>query len=95
MRSTAARRFGRAPQQLVADRERHRRPKRTFKDQMTLGSGNDRIEIHYYGRAHTGYRDVPMVGDGSDVIVARKKRSGTDAWSQARRRSCSAFYRSR
>jgi glyoxylase-like metal-dependent hydrolase (beta-lactamase superfamily II) len=28
-------------------------PKRTFKDRMTLGSGNDRIELHYFGRAHT------------------------------------------
>jgi cyclase len=29
-------------------------PKRTFKDQMTLGSGDERIELHYFGRAHTG-----------------------------------------
>src|SRR5687767_7234898 len=29
-------------------------PKRTFKDRMTLGRGNDRIELHYFGRAHTG-----------------------------------------
>jgi glyoxylase-like metal-dependent hydrolase (beta-lactamase superfamily II) len=28
-------------------------PKRTFKDTMTLGSGNDRIELYYYGRGHT------------------------------------------
>jgi glyoxylase-like metal-dependent hydrolase (beta-lactamase superfamily II) len=28
-------------------------PKRTFKDTLTLGSGNDRIELHYYGRGHT------------------------------------------
>lgn len=28
--------------------------KRTFKDRMTLGSGNDRVELHYFGRAHTG-----------------------------------------
>jgi cyclase len=27
--------------------------KRTFKDRMTLGSGNDRIELYYFGRAHT------------------------------------------
>lgn len=27
--------------------------KRTFKDTMTLGSGNDRVELHYFGRAHT------------------------------------------
>ena len=28
-------------------------PKRTFKDKMTIGSGADRIELHYFGRAHT------------------------------------------
>lgn len=28
-------------------------PKRTFTDRMTLGSGSDRIELHYLGRAHT------------------------------------------
>jgi glyoxylase-like metal-dependent hydrolase (beta-lactamase superfamily II) len=29
-------------------------PKRTFKDRLTLGSGNERVELHYFGRAHTG-----------------------------------------
>ena len=28
-------------------------PKRTFKDTMTLGSGNDRIDLYYFGRGHT------------------------------------------
>jgi glyoxylase-like metal-dependent hydrolase (beta-lactamase superfamily II) len=28
-------------------------PKKTFKDTMALGSGNDRIELYYYGRGHT------------------------------------------
>src|SRR6185295_2201728 len=27
--------------------------KRTFKDTMTIGSGAERIELHYFGRAHT------------------------------------------
>lgn len=27
--------------------------KRTFTDRMTLGSGNDRLELYYLGRAHT------------------------------------------
>jgi cyclase len=27
--------------------------KRTFKDSMTIGTGADRIELHYVGRAHT------------------------------------------
>jgi glyoxylase-like metal-dependent hydrolase (beta-lactamase superfamily II) len=29
-------------------------PKRTFTDRLTLGSGNDRVELYYFGRAHTG-----------------------------------------
>jgi cyclase len=29
-------------------------PKRTFKDRMTLGSGNERVELYYFGPAHTG-----------------------------------------
>ncbi len=28
-------------------------PKRTFTDRLTIGSGNDRIDLHYFGRAHT------------------------------------------
>ena len=28
-------------------------PKRTFKDSLTIGSGAERIELHYFGRAHT------------------------------------------
>ncbi len=28
-------------------------PKRTFKDRMSIGSGNDRVELYYFGRAHT------------------------------------------
>jgi glyoxylase-like metal-dependent hydrolase (beta-lactamase superfamily II) len=29
-------------------------PKRTFTDRLTLGEGNDRIDLYYFGRAHTG-----------------------------------------
>lgn len=29
-------------------------PERTFKDRLTLGKGNERIELRYFGRAHTG-----------------------------------------
>jgi len=28
-------------------------PKRTFKNELTIGSGPDRIDLHYFGRAHT------------------------------------------
>jgi glyoxylase-like metal-dependent hydrolase (beta-lactamase superfamily II) len=34
--------------------------KRTFKDRMTLGTGNDRIDLYYFGRVHT---------DGDAVVV--------------------------
>jgi len=29
-------------------------PKRTFRDTMTIGTGADRIDLYYFGRAHTG-----------------------------------------
>jgi cyclase len=29
-------------------------PRRTFKDRMTVGSGDERIELYYFGRSHTG-----------------------------------------
>jgi cyclase len=29
-------------------------PTKTYQDSMTLGTGNDRIELRYFGRAHTG-----------------------------------------
>src|SRR5262245_59553635 len=28
-------------------------PKRTFKDKVTVGSGNERVELFYFGRGHT------------------------------------------
>src|SRR5438552_3592348 len=28
-------------------------PKRTFKDKMSIGKGNDRIDLFYFGRGHT------------------------------------------
>jgi cyclase len=31
----------------------HNLPKKTFKDKMTIGSGADRLELYYFGRAHT------------------------------------------
>jgi glyoxylase-like metal-dependent hydrolase (beta-lactamase superfamily II) len=45
-------------------------PKRTFKDRLTLGSGNDRVELRFFGRAHTG-------GDAFVVFpVARAMHTG-------------------
>jgi len=28
-------------------------PKRTFKDTLTIGSGNERIDLYYFGAGHT------------------------------------------
>lgn len=43
------------PAQPGLFREGHGRglPTRTFEDQLTLGSGSERIELHWFGRAHT------------------------------------------
>jgi glyoxylase-like metal-dependent hydrolase (beta-lactamase superfamily II) len=48
-------------------------PKRTFKDRMSLGSGNDRIELHYFGRAHT-------MGDAFVVFPALRVLHTGDAF---------------
>lgn len=40
-------------------------PNRTFTDRLTLNSGADRIDLHYFGRAHTGgdtYVVFPALG---------------------------------
>jgi len=41
-------------QNFFKQRNGHGMPTRTFRDTMTLGSGSDRIELRYFGRAHTG-----------------------------------------
>jgi glyoxylase-like metal-dependent hydrolase (beta-lactamase superfamily II) len=43
---------GPAPNIFAANGNRNL-PTKTFKDQMTIGSGADRIELHYFGPAHT------------------------------------------
>ncbi len=43
---------GPAPNIFTANQGRNL-PKKTFKDQLTIGSGADRIELHYFGPAHT------------------------------------------
>ena len=48
-------------------------PTRTFKDRMTLGAGNDRIELRYFGRAHTG-------GDAWIVFPALRAMHTGDAF---------------
>ena len=48
-------------------------PKRTFKDRLTLGSGADRVELHYFGRAHTS-------GDAFVVFPALRVMHAGDAF---------------
>ncbi len=45
---------------VFSDKNGRNLAKRTFTDRMTLGSGNDRIELYYFGRAHT---------DGDTLVV--------------------------
>lgn len=63
-----------APQQNVfAENKGRGLPTRTFKDQMTLGAGNDRIELYYFGRAHTS-------GDAFVVFPALRVMHAGDAF---------------
>ena len=42
-----------APVNIFKENNGRGMPKRTFKDRLTLGAGNDRIELYYFGRGHT------------------------------------------
>jgi cyclase len=48
-------------------------PTRTFKDRMTIGRGDERIELHYFGRAHTS-------GDAFVVFPALRAMHTGDAF---------------
>src|SRR5262249_30112043 len=50
-------------------------PDRTFSDRMTLGSGDDRIDLYYFGAGHTN-------GDAFVVFPARRAMAAGDlfAW---------------
>jgi cyclase len=41
------------PRNIFKEHNGHGMPKRTFTDRLMLGSGNDRIELRYFGRGHT------------------------------------------
>ena len=49
-------------------------PKRTFKEKMTIGSGNDRIDLYYFGRGHTN-------GDAWVVFPALRTMHAGDIFS--------------
>jgi len=53
-------------------------PDRTFTDRMTLGSGDDRIDLYYFGAGHTN-------GDAFVVFPARRAMCAGDlfAWKMA------------
>ena len=53
-------------------------PDRTFTDRMTIGSGDDRIELYYFGAGHTD-------GDAFIVFPARRAMAAGDifAWKMA------------
>jgi len=53
-------------------------PDRTFTDRMTLGSGDDRIDLYYFGPGHTN-------GDAFIVFPARRAMAAGDmfAWKMA------------
>jgi len=55
-------------------------PDRTFNDRMTLGSGDDRIDLYYFGAGHTD-------GDAFIVFPARRAMAAGDMFASVRRRS--------
>ncbi len=50
-------------------------PKRTFKDRMTVGRGNDQIDLYYFGRGHTS-GDTWIVFPSAHVMHAGDIFSG-------------------
>ena len=50
-------------------------PKRTFRDTMTLGAGNDRIDLRYFGRGHTN-GDAWVLFPAARVLAAGDIFSG-------------------
>lgn len=42
-----------SPRDIFDEHDGHGLPERTFRDRLTLGTGDDRVELYYFGRAHT------------------------------------------
>jgi glyoxylase-like metal-dependent hydrolase (beta-lactamase superfamily II) len=64
------------PPNIFRDNNGKGLPKRTFKDQLTIGSGADRIELRYFGRAHTDgdavvYFPALRVAHVADIFPAK------------------------
>ena len=64
---------GPAQPNIFKDNDGRGLPTRTFKDRMTLGSGNERVDLYYFGRAHTG-------GDAWVVFPALRVLHAGDAF---------------
>jgi glyoxylase-like metal-dependent hydrolase (beta-lactamase superfamily II) len=41
------------PRNIFKENNGHGLPTRTYKDRLTLGKGNDQIDLYYFGRGHT------------------------------------------
>jgi len=54
---------------LFKENEGRGLPTRTFKDRMTIGSGDDRVELYWFGPAHTG-GDTWVVFPSASVVHA-------------------------
>ena len=63
-----------APKNIFEGHGGHGLPKRTFSDHLTLGQGNDRVELHYFGRGHTN-------GDAWVVFPALRMAHAGDIFS--------------
>jgi len=63
-----------APKNIFKENGGRGMPKRTFKDNLTLGKGDERIELHYYGRGHTN-------GDAFVVFPALRVMHAGDIFS--------------
>ncbi len=63
-----------APKNIFKENGGRGLPKRTFKDKMTLGKGNEAIELHYFGRGHTN-------GDAFVVFPALRVMHAGDIFS--------------
>jgi cyclase len=65
-------------EEFSAPERRHGLPDRTFKDKLTLFSGNDAIEMHHFGPAHTD-NDAFIVFRGLGIMHAGDTFPGMNA----------------
>ncbi len=66
---------GNLPVNVLAQSGGRGLPRRTFRDTMTLGEGNDRVDLHYFGRGHTN-GDTWVLFPAARVLAAGDIFSG-------------------